>query len=95
MPFWLGQIIEVHKNNDGVTSHLTVRWFQVYDNKGPWTGKYIGSTIGKMKRPWFGRVSVDTVLAEFPALTKKRLTSAAEKEIIAGLSAVGRSLVRR
>jgi len=95
MPFWLGQIIEVHKNNDGVTSHITVRWFQVYDNKGPWTGKYIGSTIGKMKRPWFGRVSVDTVLAEFPALTKKRLTSAAEKEIIAGLSAVGRSLVRR
>lgn len=94
MPFWLGQILDVFKNVDGVTVSLSVRWYEVYDHKDAWTGKYRAATNQRSKKAWTGTIPVDSIMAEFSSLTKKRIGSAAEKEIIAGLSAIGRRVIR-
>lgn len=94
MPFWLGQVLDMHKNDDGITVRVRIRWYEVYDRKDAWTGKYAPSTIQYSKKPWVSSIPVDSAFADFPSLKQKRIGSAAEKEIIAGLSSLGRSVLR-
>lgn len=92
MPFWLGQIIECIQDGSGVTRNLFIRWYEVYDKGDAWSGKYRPATVGRGKNidPWQGNISVDTVIAEFDSLTNKKLRAGVEKEIRAGLVALGK-----
>jgi len=94
--FWLGQILDTSKNLDGVTVQVLVRWYEVYNKKDAWTGKYQPAMLssGRGRKPWTGLISVESIIAEFPSLTEKRLRASAEKEIIAGLSSLGRQVQR-
>ena len=90
MPFWLGQIMSCKKNNEGVICQLCVRWYEVYDGRDAWSGKYRPAMLrkGRTTVAWKGHISVDTVIAEFPSLTNKMIRAGVEKEIRSGLASI-------
>lgn len=90
MPFWIGQILECIRNEQGVIAELFIRWYEVYDKGNAWSGKYRPAVLGKGKNtmPWNGTISVDSVITEFSSLTNKKIRTGVEKEIRAGLSLV-------
>lgn len=90
MPFWLGQILATSKDKEGATERLSIQWYEVYDNKDVWRGKYRPAKFGDKgsRRLWQGIIHVNTVYAEFEKLTKKRIGRGPARRIREALNEV-------
>lgn len=87
LPFWLGKVKRVHKNCDGVVVRLTVHWYEVYNKKDAFNGKYAPSYFHSSKKPWVQDVDVATVAASFAKLTRSRkIDTRAGKKIRSSLN---------
>lgn len=66
MSFWLGQVMELKDNADGVPSQLVVRWYEVYEKKGVWKGKYKPAFLSTRPNhnPWTSCIFVASVITE-------------------------------
>ncbi len=81
-PFWIAKINDVHKNNDNVITTLTVHWFDRDGKKDAFNSKYFPSYNNLKKKtikttPMRDEISVNSVLINFPELTKKHRLPAA------------------
>lgn len=70
--FWVAMVHTSTKNNDRVTIELNVQWLQT--REGIYDSTYCLASIQrrlKKWKPWFGTVSVETVVVIFKSLTSR------------------------
>jgi len=73
--------VQIHK--------LFVQWYEVYDKKSVWRGKFRPAMYGtRAKQLWKGIIHVDSVLAEFEKLTNKKVGKGAARRIRESLGQV-------
>jgi len=85
--FWIGEVVEVHRQQDKTVGFLSVHWYEFYGTTDVYTGRYKPHLVklkGRSRKdsPWIDTITTDTVLVSFPRLTSdKRLPSAVSKHL--------------
>ena len=75
-PFWIAKVNQVHVNEDDVINKLTVHWFDKSGNQCVFNSKYFPSynnvrSKSVKRTPMRDDITVDSVIINFPALTKQ------------------------
>ncbi len=73
--FWVAKIINVHRNEDNIINRLTVHWFDTDKDSDIFTCRYFPSYNNIKKKaskrtPMRDDITVDSVIVNFPRLTK-------------------------
>ncbi len=89
-PFWIAKVNQVHRNDDNIITNLTVHWFDKSGNKDVYNCKYFPSYNNLKKKsikttPMKDNISVNSVLMNFPALTKQHRLPASVSQHLRGL----------
>ncbi len=74
-PFWVAKINRVFTNNDEITSHIEVHWYDVDETSDVYQGKYYpvympASKKKEKKKQMKDKISVDAVIVNFRSFTK-------------------------
>ncbi len=81
--FWIAKVNGVHHNSEGVVYRLTVHWFDTAKEKEIFNARYFPSYNNMKEKkstkrsPMKDEVSVDSVIINFPSLTKQNRLPAA------------------
>ncbi len=87
--FWVGKVVKVKSDEEGVVRSMTVHWFEPYGKDGlqldKFASKYAPSYLDKgtpKQRPWTNEVETSAVLINFQSfLATRRLPSAVQKHL--------------
>lgn len=90
--FWVSKVNQIKLNNENIISKLTVNWFDRTGDQDVYNARYFPSYINIKKRkkskrtPMKDDISVDSVLINFPALTKQHRLPASVTQYLRSVS---------
>lgn len=87
--FWIGQVMDVYRNSDGIVHKLKVLWYEFFNMVGGdiFNAMFRPSLVFRRDQsakdvPWIGSIDSDTVLVSFNRLTnQKRLPSKLQTDL--------------
>ena len=84
IPFWIGQVQDIVKDRKGNVVGLKIHWYELYNWKDAYFGKYAPSYIGsgKRRKAWEDIISVATILHTFSSLTRSSNLSVVDRKAI-------------